>query len=85
MMANQKQKSQFAHEFWRILRFSLYAGFFVASVGLLFALYGIYATLWSWPNSWVWLLFLLGSFALGFLATFCALLDFRGLGKKDVM
>jgi ABC-type antimicrobial peptide transport system permease subunit len=68
-----------------MLQFSLYAGFFVAGVGLLFALYGVYTTLWTWPNSWAWLLYLLGGFVVGFLGTFCALLDFRGLGKKDVM
>lgn len=64
----------------------MYSGFFVEGVVLALALYALYADLW-WipPNSWALFLLLLGGFALGFLGTFCALLDFRGFGKKDVM
>jgi hypothetical protein len=68
-----------------MLRFSLYAGVFVAGVALCLALYAILAKLWIPLNLWAVALELLGCFALGFLATFCALMDFRGFGKKDVM
>jgi len=87
-MANQTQRGGAAHESWRMLRFSLYAGFFVAGVGFLFALYGIYASLWAWPNSWGWILYLIGGFAVGFLGTLCYLLEtsyYVGSRKKDVI
>jgi hypothetical protein len=68
-----------------MLRFSLYGGVFFAGVALQLALYGFFTNLWAQPNSWNVFLLLLGCFALGFLTTLCALLDFRGFGKKDVM
>lgn len=68
-----------------MLRFSLYGGLFLAGIALLLALYGILTSLWVSPSSWDAFLLLLGCFALGFLTTLCALLDFRGFGKKDVM
>ena len=71
------------HEFWTMIHFSVYAGFFVAGIAPLFAVcaFPSKVTLLS-HDFWHLLLALLGCFAFGFLTMLCALLDFVGFKQK---